>query len=44
MNNLKELKSYINEGEVDLDRIINDFSPYIRKIELNNILELREEL
>ena len=37
MNNLKELKSYINEGEVDLDRIINDFSPYIRKI-INNMV------
>lgn len=37
MNNLKELKSYINEGEVDLDKIINDFSPYIRKI-INNMV------
>lgn len=37
MNNVKELKSYINEGEVDLDRIINDFSPYIRKI-INNMV------
>ena len=37
MNNLKELKSYKNEGEIDLDKIINDFSPYIRKI-INNMV------
>lgn len=37
MNNVKELKSYINEGEIDLEKIINDFSPYIRKI-INNMV------
>ena len=37
MNNVKELKNYINEGEIDLDKIINDFSPYIRKI-INNMV------
>lgn len=37
MNNVKELKSYKNEGEIDLDKIINDFSPYIRKI-INNMV------
>ena len=37
MNNVKELTSYKNEGEIDLDKIINDFSPYIRKI-INNMV------
>lgn len=37
MNNVKELKSYINEGEINLDKIIDDFSPYIRKI-INNMV------
>lgn len=36
MNNAKELKCYIKDGEIDLDKIINDFSPYIRKI-INNM-------
>lgn len=37
MNNLKEINNYIvNKDELDLDRIIDDFTPYVRKI-INNM-------
>lgn len=36
MNNLKEINNYIDKNELDLDRIIDDFTPYVKKI-INNM-------
>jgi RNA polymerase sigma-70 factor (ECF subfamily) len=36
VNNLKEISNYIDENKFDLDRIIDDFTPYVRKI-INNM-------
>lgn len=35
MNTIKPLENYYNNNEIDLDRIIDDFTPYITKI-INN--------
>ena len=36
MNNCKEIKHYIKNNELDLEKIINEYSPYIATI-INNI-------
>lgn len=37
MSKVKELKDYIYDDELDLDRIVDDFSPYVRTI-INNMV------
>lgn len=37
MNTSKQIKDYIHNKELDLDRIIDDFSPYIRTIIANMV-------
>ena len=37
MNNTKLISNYINNNELDLKRIIQDFEPYVKTI-INNIV------
>lgn len=37
MNEVKELKNYIYDNELDLDRIVDDFSPYLKTV-INNMV------
>jgi RNA polymerase sigma-70 factor (ECF subfamily) len=37
LSKVKELKDYIYDDELDLDRIVDDFSPYVRTI-INNMV------
>lgn len=37
MNQVKEFKDYIYDDEIDLDRIVDDYSPYVRTV-INNMV------
>lgn len=37
MNQVKEFKDYIYDNELDLDRIVDDYSPYVRTV-VNNMV------
>lgn len=37
MKEKKELENYIINGNIDLDRIVDDYTPYLRKIIQNMV-------
>ena len=43
MQEKKEIKQYYNNNELDLERIIEDFTPYISKI-INNMVKESQQL